>query len=144
VYSFRYRDLYVLKQTPASTLANWIPIYTKNSVLSVNGQTGAVTITTITGNAGSATKLQTARTLAISGGATGTATSFDGSANITIPVTALDVSKATAGTLPVGRGGTGAATLTGLVKANGTSAFTAAVVDTDYLNLSSIIDCGAF
>ena len=63
--------------------------------------------TTVTGNAGTATKLQTARTIAISGGATGTATSFDGSANITIPVTALDVSKATAGTLSTARGGTG-------------------------------------
>ena len=60
-----------------------------------------------TGNAGSATKLATARTIGISGGATGTATSFNGSANITIPVTALDMSKATAGTLPVARGGTG-------------------------------------
>ena len=63
--------------------------------------------TTVTGNAGTATKLQTARTIAISGGATGTATSFDGSANISIPVTALDVSKATAGTLSTARGGTG-------------------------------------
>ena len=54
-----------------------------------------------------ADELSTARTIAISGGATGTATSFDGSGNITIPVTALDVSKASAGTLPVDRGGTG-------------------------------------
>lgn len=59
------------------------------------------------GNAATATKLATARTIGISGGATGTATSFNGSANITIPVTALDMSKATAGTLPVARGGTG-------------------------------------
>ncbi len=60
-----------------------------------------------TGNAKTATTLATARTIAISGGATGTATSFNGSTNITIPVTALDVSKATAGTLAVARGGTG-------------------------------------
>lgn len=46
--------------------------------------------TTISGNAGSATKLATARTIAISGGATGTATSFNGTANITIPVTSLN------------------------------------------------------
>lgn len=44
----------------------------------------------------------------------------------------------------VARGGTGVATLTGLVKGNGTSAFTAAVVDTDYLSPSSILDCGTF
>ena len=75
----------------------------------------------------SAEKLKTARTIGISGGATGTATSFDGSANITIPVTALDVSKAAAGTLPVARGGTGAttaasalSTLGALPKAGGT------------------------
>ena len=45
--------------------------------------------TTITGNAGTATTLQTARTIAVSGKATGTATSFNGSANITIPITAV-------------------------------------------------------
>ena len=61
----------------------------------------------ISGNAATATTLKTARTIAISGGATGTATSFDGSADITIPVTALDVSKANAGTLAIARGGTG-------------------------------------
>lgn len=37
-----------------------------------------------------ADKLSTARTIALSGGATGTATSFDGSANISIPVTNVD------------------------------------------------------
>jgi len=36
------------------------------------------------------------------------------------------------GTLPVTNGGTGATTLTGLVKGNGTSAFTAATAGTDY------------
>lgn len=46
--------------------------------------------TTITGNAGTATTLQTARTIALSGGITGTATSFNGSANITIPITSVD------------------------------------------------------
>lgn len=60
---------------------------------------------------GKAEKLYTERTIALSGGATGTATGFDGSANITIPVTGLDMSKATAGTLPVARGGTGATSL---------------------------------
>lgn len=36
------------------------------------------------------------------------------------------------GTLPVGNGGTGATTLTGLLKGNGTSAFTTATAGTDY------------
>lgn len=61
--------------------------------------------TTFTGNlAGNATtattatkanQLTTARTIAISGGVTGTATSFNGTANITIPVTTVDASKLT-------------------------------------------------
>lgn len=42
-----------------------------------------------TGNSATATKLQTARTIALGTGATSTATSFDGSGNITIPVTNL-------------------------------------------------------
>ena len=44
------------------------------------------------GNADTATKLATARTIALSDAVTGTATAFDGSGNITIPVTALSPS----------------------------------------------------
>jgi hypothetical protein len=44
----------------------------------------------------------------------------------------------------VAYGGTGVMTLTGLVKGNGTSAFTAAVAGTDYLSPSSTIDGGTF
>ena len=49
----------------------------------------------VTGNASTATtatKLATAHTIALSGAVTGTATAFDGSGNITIPVTALAAS----------------------------------------------------
>jgi len=61
-------------------------------------------------------------TLPIANGGTGTtSTTF---ANLTTNVT---------GTLPVGNGGTGATTLTGIVKGNGTSAFTAATAGTDYI-----------
>jgi hypothetical protein len=68
----------------------------------------------LTGNASTATTLQNARTIAISGPVTGTATSFNGSANITIPVTALDVAHANVtGTLAVDHGGTGVTTSTG-------------------------------
>ena len=56
--------------------------------------------TTITGKAGSADKLATARKIAISGGATGTATSFDGSKDISINVTSLDGTKIT-GIIPL-------------------------------------------
>jgi len=47
--------------------------------------------TTVTGNAGTATALQTARTIATSGDVTGTATSFNGTANISIPTTLATV-----------------------------------------------------
>lgn len=47
-------------------------------------------------------------------------------------------------TIAVAQGGTGVATLTGLVKANGTSAFSAAVDGTDYLSPSSDIEGGTF
>ena len=44
----------------------------------------------ISGNAATATAWQTARTIALSGGVTGTATSINGTSNITIPVTSVD------------------------------------------------------
>jgi hypothetical protein len=47
-------------------------------------------------------------------------------------------------TVGVQYGGTGATTLTGLIKGNGTSAFTAAVPGTDYLDPNSTIDGGTF
>ena len=59
-------------------------------------------------NAGTATKLQTGRTLTFSGAATGQGW-FDGSGDLTInlALAALDAGKLTSGVLPVVRGGTG-------------------------------------
>lgn len=51
-------------------------------------------------NVASAAKLTTARTIAIGGGATAAATSFDGTANITLSVTSLDATKLS-GTVPL-------------------------------------------
>jgi hypothetical protein len=65
----------------------------------------------VSGSAATANTLTTARTIAISGNVTGTATSFDGSGNISIPVTAINADGITSGTLGVARGGTGATTL---------------------------------
>lgn len=57
-------------------------------------------------------------------------------ADVTNLQTALDGKEPTITTLPVNKGGTGASTLTGLVKGNGTGAMTAAVADTDYVTPS--------
>jgi hypothetical protein len=76
---------------------------------------------------GSAATLTTGRTVQADLSSTSSAT-FDGSANITPGVT---------GTLAVGNGGTGATTLTGLVKGSGTSALTAATAGTDYADIDT-------
>lgn len=59
------------------------------------------------GNSDTTDKLKTARKISLSGGATGTATAFDGTKDIAIPVTGLNMGHANAGTLAVARGGTG-------------------------------------
>jgi hypothetical protein len=48
-------------------------------------------------------------------------------------VETIDLTSEVANTLPVGNGGTGVATITGLIKGSGTSAFAAATAGTDYL-----------
>lgn len=54
---------------------------------------------------GSATSLATPRTIALTGGATGTATAFDGSKNIQIPVTSVNPNNLS-NAVPVSKGGT--------------------------------------
>ncbi|WP_454703464.1 hypothetical protein [Achromobacter pestifer] len=84
--------------------ANAVPTFTVDAKGRVSAA-GEVAI----GNAATATKLATNRLFSITGGATAGGVSFDGSGNVALNVTALDVSKASAGTLPVARGGTGVA-----------------------------------
>jgi hypothetical protein len=59
-----------------------------------------------------------------------TATAFSGSG---ASLTSLNAGNISSGTLGVANGGTGATTLTGVLKGNGTSAFTAATAGTDYV-----------
>ena len=93
------------------------PLVINNStgVCNINGNastaTTAATAQACTGNSATATKLATARTIALSGAATGTATKFDGSGNIVIPVTSLDASKLT-GTASVNTTGNAATATT--------------------------------
>jgi hypothetical protein len=72
---------------------------------------------------GSAATLTTARTFQTNLASTSSA-SFNGSANVTPGVT---------GTLPVGNGGSGVTTITGVIKGNGASAFSAATAGTDFV-----------
>lgn len=82
-------------------------------------------------------------TLAISGGNLQIKSTWVGQSSITtLGTIGTGVWQGT--TVAVAYGGTGATTLTGLVKGNGTSAMTAAVAGTDYLDPSSTIDGGTF
>ncbi|MDD3121934.1 MAG: hypothetical protein PHC62_00295 [Candidatus Izemoplasmatales bacterium] len=63
--------------------------YTKRDGSNATGTWGINT----SGNSATTTKFATTRTIAISGGATGTATGFDGTSNISIPITSLDAAK---------------------------------------------------
>lgn len=68
---------------------------------------------------------------------TSAVTTFSGGTTGLTPASASSGAVSLGGTLVVANGGTGATTLTGLVKGNGASAFTAAVAGTDYVSPSS-------
>ena len=81
----------------------------------------SVTGSPITGSGTLAVTLSGTALPIANGGTGSTSTTY---CNLTTNVT---------GTLPVGNGGTGATTLTGVLKGNGTSAFTVATAGTDYV-----------
>lgn len=69
-----------------------------------NGDFSAGVITaSLAGNASSADKLKTPRQISLSGSVTSSAVPFDGSSNLVIPVTSVDASGLTSGTVPVER-----------------------------------------
>jgi hypothetical protein len=73
-------------------------------------------------------------TTALATTAAGTSTTvLHGNASGAPTFGAVSLTADVSGTLPVANGGSGAATLTGVLKGNGTSAFTAATAGTDYV-----------
>jgi hypothetical protein len=78
-------------------------MYIGTTAVAINRTSASLALTGISSIDGSAATLTTARTIAISTGATGTATSFNGSANITIPITALNADYLSSGTIPDAR-----------------------------------------
>jgi hypothetical protein len=99
-----------------------LPYYATGTALSKLGLGTAGQILTSSGTAPQWSTLTGVAVTTFSAGTTGFTPSSATSGAITL-----------AGTLVVGNGGTGVVTLTGIVKGNGTSAFTAATAGTDYV-----------
>jgi hypothetical protein len=96
-----------------------------------NGDTAAVTLFVKYDN--NATQRTIAKVTLAVGDTWTTDGVFDSNGNLKTIIGAVSLNTQVSGTLPVDNGGTGATTLTGVLKGNGTSAFTAATAGTDYL-----------
>jgi hypothetical protein len=96
-----------------------------------NGDTAAVTIFVKYDN--NATQRTIAKVTLAVGDTWTTDGTFDANGNLKQSLGTISLTSQVTGTLPVGNGGTGATTLTGVLKGNGTSAFTAATAGTDYV-----------
>ena len=96
-----------------------------------NGDTAAVTIFIKYDN--NATQRTIAKVTLAVGDTWTTDGTFDANGQLKTIAGSVNLATQVTGTLPVGNGGTGATTLTGVLKGNGTSAFTAATAGTDYL-----------
>jgi hypothetical protein len=105
-----------------SFTAGDLPYYAAGTALSKLGIGTAGQILTSSGTAPQWSTLTSVAVTTFSAGTTGFTPSVATSGAITLN-----------GTLVVGNGGTGATTLTGVLKGNGTSAFTAATAGTDYV-----------
>ncbi len=96
-----------------------------------NGDSAAVTVFVKYDN--NATQRTLAKITLAVGDTWTTDGTFDANGNLKTVAGMVNLTTQVTGTLPVANGGTGAATLTGVLKGNGTSAFTAATAGTDYL-----------
>ena len=139
---------YVLSQSNPAVRANWVQLLTPAApVQSVNGKTGTVAISSTdlglenVQNTSDADKVISTRTQTALDTKVDKVTGKNLSTNdyTTAEKTKLaaitgitDLASAVTGVLSVANGGTGAATLTGLVKGTGASALTVAVAGTDY------------
>lgn len=98
------------------------------TLATTNGGTGLTSFTSGGAVYATSTSALTTGTLPTTAGGTGLTLFTSGGA-----VYATSTSALTTGTLPVASGGSGAVTLTGILKGNGTSAFSAATAGTDYV-----------
>lgn len=96
-----------------------------------NGDSAAVTVFVKYDN--NATQRTLAKVVLQVGDTWTTDGTFDTNGNLKTVAGTVNLASQVTGTLPVANGGTGATTLTGVLKGNGTSAFTAATAGTDYL-----------
>jgi hypothetical protein len=139
---------YVLSQPNPAVRANWIQLLTPAApVQAVNGKTGTVSITATDLGLGNVENTTDANKPVSSATQTELDKKVDKVAGKNLStndyttaekdklaaITGItNLATSVSGTLAVANGGTGATTLSGLVKGNGTSAFTAAVAGTDY------------
>jgi hypothetical protein len=96
-----------------------------------NGDSAAVTVFVKYDN--NATQRTLAKVVLQVGDTWTTDGTFDTNGNLKTVAGTVNLATQVTGTLSAANGGTGAATLTGVLKGNGTSAFTAATAGTDYL-----------
>ena len=116
--TFTYYEL----ATKSDTLPNPNVLRLTGAVNAVyDGTTEVAVEIPTTDTADTAKTLATARKISLTGGATGTATEFDGSKDISIPVTALDPDKLSS-VVPISKGGTGANTAAGAITKLGITA----------------------